>query len=326
MSGAKKNLIPNWQSLLSKPLIRDILELDRFSELSLREWSAASQNLDELEAVLYFHLEPERRKLRSQLIESLQKVKLQQFKIKNWIRLVDYQFSNEPLSCAVSLCSPEGGGRFNVGIELDPGTLHPWPALYLAQDHETAYREKFQMECRGSVDGLSPDELALNPGINYTALSLNGELHRVFNLNSDEFVAGLALILSKIKMPQRAKELAKKLKISRKKLFMVRNSEQVRSMVLKNNWRTLPIQFGLPSHSHILAELIKAAGYEAILYKSTKGPGNCLAVFPSQMDQRSYVEVAGKVLPSVKHKKLDLHSAKELEGWQYTPRRFHPPS
>jgi hypothetical protein len=182
------------------------------------------------------------------------------------------------------------------------------------------------MESKGSVDGLKPEELALNPEVNYTALSLNGELHRVFNLNDDKFIADLAIILGKIKMPQRAKELAKKLKIPRTKLLMVKSSEQVRNMALKNNWRTLPIQFGLPSQSHILAELIKAAGYEAILYKSTKGPGNCLAIFPSQMDEGSYIEVAGKVLSSVKHKKLDLHSAKELEGWQYTPRRFHPPT
>jgi hypothetical protein len=118
MSGTYKKLIQSRQSLPSKTAIRDILELDRFSELNLREWSAASINLDELEAVLYFHLEPERRKLRSQLIESLQKVKLYPHKIKNWIRLVDYQFCDEPLSCAGSLCSPGGGGRFNVGIGL----------------------------------------------------------------------------------------------------------------------------------------------------------------------------------------------------------------
>jgi hypothetical protein len=148
----------------------------------------------------------------------------------------------------------------------------------------------------------------------------------VFNLNDDKFLVDLAVILGKIRMPQRAKELAKKLKIPRTKLLMVKTSEQLRSMALKNNWRTLPIQFGLPSQSHILAELIKAAGYEAILYKSTKGQGNCLAIFPGQMDERSYIEVAGKVLSSVKHKKLDLHSSKELEGWQYTPRRFHPPT
>ena len=72
MSGTKKNIIPGLQSLPSKPLMRDILELDRFSESNLREWRTASENLDELEAVLYFHLEPERRKLRFQLIESLQ--------------------------------------------------------------------------------------------------------------------------------------------------------------------------------------------------------------------------------------------------------------
>ena len=323
MARPKRPSIPSRPPPPANKPSRNILELDRFSEASLREWKAASENLDELEAVLYFNLEPERRKLRPQLLEALQSVKPLEYPIENWVRLVDYQYGLEPLSCAGSLCSPEGGGRFNVGIELDTGTLPPWPALYIAENQETAFREKFQMESKSDVDGLSPAELALNPGVNYSVLSLHGNLHRVFDLRKDTSVAALAQILGKISMPPRARELAKKLGIPSAELFMVKSPEQVRDMALKNNWRTLPIQFGLPSQSHILAELIRASGFEAILYKSTKGPGDCVAIFPSLMDGRSYIEVAGQILPGVKHRRLDVNSAKDLEGWEHTPRRFH---
>jgi hypothetical protein len=43
--------------------------------------------------------------------------------------------------------------------------------------------------------------------------------------------------------------------------------------VLARNWRVLPAQFGMPAQSHVLAELIRVAGFEAIQYHSTKGPG-----------------------------------------------------
>jgi hypothetical protein len=324
MARPKRSVIPSRPPPPANKEPRNILELDRFSEANLREWNAASQNLDELEDVLYFNLEPERRKLRPQLIEALQSVNPLEYPIENWFRVVDYQYSHEPLSCAGSLCNPEGGGRFNVGIELDPGTLAPWPALYIAQNYETAFRERFQMESTNDVDGLTPAELALNPQVNFTTLSLQGELYRVFDLRKNSSVEALAKILSKITMPTRARELAKKLGIPSAELFMVKTPEQVRGMALKNNWRTLPVQFGLPSQSHILAELIRAAAFEAILYKSTKGPGDCIAIFPSLMDNRSYIEVAGKVMPGIKHSKLDANTARELEGWEYTPRKFHP--
>lgn len=324
MARSKKRAIPSRPPLpVSRPP-RNILELDRFSEANLREWNAASQNLDELAAVFQFGLEPERRKLRPQLLEALQAVEPLVYHIENWVRLIDYQYGLEPLSCAGSLCSPEGGGRFNIGIELDPGTLSPWSALYIAENHETAFREKFQLESKGDVDGLTPAELALNPGVNYTAISLCGKMYRVFDLRKDSSVAALAKVLGKIAVPPRARELVKKLKMPASELLMVRTPEQLLHVVLKNNWRTLPIQFGLPSQSHILAELIRAAGFEAILYQSTKGPGNCLAIFPGLMDGRSYLEVVGKTLPGVKHARLDVSSARELEGWEYVPRKFHP--
>lgn len=324
MARVKKRVIPSRPPPPVNKPPRNILELDRFSEANLTRWNAASQNLDELEAVLYFNLEPERRKLRTQLIEALQSIEPLVFAIDGWVRLIDYQFGNEPLSCAGSLCSPEGGGRFNAGIELDPGTLSPWPALYIAQNYETAHREKFQMESKGLVDGLTPAELALNPGVNFTALSLQGRLHRVFDLRKISSVKPLALVLKKISMPSRARELTKKLNIPSAQLFMVKTPEQVLDTALKNNWRTLPIQFGLPSQSHILAELIRAAGFEAILYKSTKGPGDCLAIFPDMIDGSSYVELLGQALPGIKHRRLDANSAKDLEGWEFTPRKFHP--
>lgn len=294
---------------------RGILELERFSEESLTQWHAAAQNLDELEDVLYFNLEPERRKLRNDLIEALKVNKFKELHLNGWLRIVDYQFSLEPLSCSGSLRSY--GGRFNAGMELDSGNLKPWPALYIAENLETAFREKFHIKSSDLIDGLTPNELALQPGNSHSNVSLEGKLFRVFDMTSDQPLIPIAQILKRIKLPAKAKELQKRLKIPASKLFMITTSKQVYDMALNSNWRTLPVQFGLPAKSHILAELIRAAGFEAILYKSTQGPGKCLAVFPDLLDERSYIEIIGEAPRELKHRRLDSNSSKDLDGWNF---------
>lgn len=184
----------------------------------------------------------------------------------------------EPLSAAGSLHGY--GGRFNAGADLDPGTLDPWPALYIAENQETAFRERFQIASTQTVDGLSPQELALARSTSYSTVFLNGQLHDLFDMTSPSSLEAVAKVLGRIRMPAKARFLQKKLRISATDLRMIRTGQQLYDNVLTRNWRTLPVQFGLPAAGHVLAELIRAAGFGGILYRSTKGPARCVAVFP----------------------------------------------
>ena len=147
-----------------------ILELDRFSTADIDRWQKLSSDLDEFTALLYFGVEPARRRLRSKLCDALKQASGTALDLRNWARVVTYQYSLQPLSCAGSLQSV--GGRFNAGFELDGNTLNPWPALYLAEDFETAYREKFQLASTDLTDGLKPDELALEHAVGHTTIFL----------------------------------------------------------------------------------------------------------------------------------------------------------
>lgn len=83
-----------------------------------------------------------------------------------------------------------------------------------------------------------------------------------------------------------------------------------------SNWRTLPVQFGLPAPSHAVAELVRAAGYEAIVYRSTQGGGRCVAVFPDLIDSGSFIELASPAPSEVEYTRLDAGSADALAGWE----------
>lgn len=295
------------------PPVKTILELDRFSEESLERWSELSADLDELHDILYFNLEPERRRRRSELLKALQETPAEPLQLENWARIVDYQWTLYPLSAAGSLTSI--GGRFNAGTEIDSQTFSPWPSLYLASDHATAYREKFQIEAGQTVDGLSPEELALTPGQSHTTVFLNGKLSRIFPLTPAALVP-VARVLGKIKMPERAERIKKKLKFASNDLRMMTTGKQLYDAAAVHNWRVLPVQFGLPAASQILAELIRAADFEAVSYQSSKSGGTCLAIFVDRLAPGSYIELSG-IPPDQTIARLDETTAEELAGWAH---------
>ncbi len=297
-----------------------ILELDRFSSQDLEKWERASESLNELWDVLHFGVEPQRRKLSHQLIEAIKGVGPIAVPLDRWVRVVTYQYSLEPLSCAGSLQAL--GGRFNAGYELDANTLRPWPALYLAQNFETAFREKFQLSKDELVDGLTPEELSLETATSHSTVFVNGRLERVFDMSTFTTLNSVARILRKIKMPSEAVALTKKLKFGNNDVFMITTGPQLFNAAVKQNWRTLPTQFGLPAPSHTLADLIRSAGYEAILYPSSKGGGKCLAVFPSNLSDSSFVELADTPINTSTVKRLDQNTASKLEGWESVPRQY----
>lgn len=238
--------------------------------------------------------------------------------IQSWTRAVKYQYSFQPFSCAGSLQSV--GGRFNAGFELDDNTLNPWPALYIAENFETSYREMYQLASADLTDGLKPDELALEHAVGLTAVLLNGRMENVFDMTTFVTLNSVGRIFRDVKMPKEASQLAKKLRISDGNMIMVQSGQQLHNAIVKNNWRVWSMQFGIPAPSQTMAELIKAAGYEGILYPSSKGPGRCLTIFPENLSDQSYVELIGSAPSASTITRLDSNTSASLEGWDSIPR------
>lgn len=149
-------------------------------------------------------------------------------------------------------------------------------------------------------------------------------LSRLFDLRDPTSLLAVTAVLRKIRMPARARQLKKALQIPPGGLYMAHTPMQLHEMVTRHNWRLWPVQFGLPSPSHILADLILQAGYEGILYRSSKGPADCIALFPERLASGSFVELADAAPSGVGHTRLDWESASELAGWRSVPRNKRP--
>jgi RES domain-containing protein len=290
-----------------------ILELDRFSRADLHKWSQASKDLDQLHSELYFGVEPERQRYREEIREALRSSNAGPFAFQRWARIVRYRYSDQPLSSAGSLTGP--GGRFNIGCEVNAAS-RPFPALYLAENQETAYREFFQIENDLSFHGLTSEELALTNSSSVSIVYVNGHLEQVFDATDQRALAKVAKVFAKIKQPQRVKDFARRLGMRPRGGFMIRTVAHL-NWAITSNWRAWPIQFEMPSPSQIFGQLLLDAGFEGVRYSSTKHSGRmCLAVFPSNLaSDRTVVELADRPPAVVAHQRLDLSSCEALCGW-----------
>ena len=286
--------------------------LDQFTERDLETWRTLSADLDELHAELYFKLQPQRIRRKQEIVDALTLRNPKPLEFDSWVRMVDYRYANSPLSVLGSLRGV--GGRFNIGMDTDQSITPPFPALYLGDSLETAYRERYQIasQAETAATGLSPEDMAL--GVSCTSVRVRGRVERCVDVSDPKNLLAICKVLAKIKMPESARRLMRRLKLGPGQVFMITSAAQLGAALQDQNWRARPTQFGIPSISQQFAELAKSAGYEGILYRSTKNPvGKCLALFTDNLgSDRTYVELVDPSPDTVVHRRLDLNSADEL--------------
>jgi RES domain-containing protein len=281
-----------------------LIELERFTQASLRQWLAAKANLDALQRALYFELEPLRQSNEGRLLDALRSRALASFSFEGWSRIVDYRYALEPLSVAGSLKGE--GGRFNIGGDLSPAAFTAFPALYVAEDYEAAFRERFATSTSPRPRGLSAQELALRTPGSFTQLRLRGLAESVIDVGDLEALRPFVSILREFPIPRDARQIARRLGV-RPPPWLIRSPVTLQRQLLHPNWRMLPQQFDLPSNSQIFGRIAAAAGLHGILYPSARQLSKrCLALFPQNWaDSGSFVEVADDVPQGARLTRID---------------------
>lgn len=256
---------------------------------------------------LYYHLAKLRRLHHADLVAALRAAVPLPIELKRWTRIVEYRYSTESLSAAGSM---EVGGRFNIGRDLDPRVFPPFPALYIAEDFETAYREKFGAPSKSSgTAAFKGQEFALRHPGSFTSVELVGEVLQVFDLTATRSLGPFTNVIRSFAISADLETLAKKLGI--KPPWLAATPSVVRRTLLAPHWRGMPAQFEIPANSQVFGRLLIEAGFEGVLYPSSKGSGLCIAVFPESLAAgESYVELADESPAGVRVTRMDA------ETWQ----------
>lgn len=251
--------------------------LEQFSRASLSQWKVAGRNLTALNSALFFGLESQRAENANALVDAVRLGVTGPFAFQDWARIVDWRYSTAPLSMAGSVHGD--GGRFNIGSTLNPAAYSPFPALYLAEDFETAYRERFALNRTGTVGGLTAEELALRRPTSFTHVKLQGSVDSIIDIGNPETLKAIATVIAKFKIPHNVLSMARALSL--RPLGLIRTTAGLQHQLLHPNWRVQPSQFDLPANSQIFGRLCVAAGVHGILYPSAKNSSKrCLVLFP----------------------------------------------
>ncbi len=225
------------------------------------------------------------------------------FEFSAWKRIVDYQFSLNPLSARGSMLN-DPGGRFNIGSISRFKSL-TFPALYLAEDFETAYKEKKGLYQKEKVSGLTAEELALTSNNSITVVSVQGKIDEVLDITQSSPLKNFFDLIKTIHLPPDFIRRANKLNVP--PLLHVRSLDELHAGLLTPYWRNLPMQVDIPANSQILGQIADAADIQAILYPSKMSAHKrCLAIFPKNFaESTAFIQLEGPVPPKVTHNCLN---------------------
>lgn len=255
--------------------------LDEFSDLNVRQWAAKADVMEQYQVGLHYALEAQRKLVRGDLYRALQNAALQEpLEFSHWVRLCQYRYSHQPLNAYGSIIG--AGGRFNFGDALDNVDAIPFPALYIAENRTVAIREYFGL-APSDRRALTPEELSLTPKKPVTVVYVDGIIQNVLDLTRPSRLKPFVDILASLKIPDEVNQMAAKAGLSPRSL--VTSAEMMTQSLYEQNWRGWPRQHGIPANCQLFGKLAWEAGFDAILYRSTKGSGRCLAVFPQNLDK-----------------------------------------
>jgi len=274
--------------------------LDAITPHAIKTWVKCHQKIVDYTAQHYAFFASRRSQVMEELKQSLLDEQKEFSLDKTWKRIISQQFSNAPLSTTGSvLYFP--GGRFNIG-KMDTERFPQFPALYLAEDTETAYLESMGIARSEKIEGLSAMELTVAG--NFSHFNILGKLIRVLDLLNKDTLFKFYEIIKDIQLPIYFRREANQLGIN--PCLPVSSLNQLYETITTENWRFAPMQLDTPANSQIIGQIARSAGLEAILYASAKNNHRSLCIFPENFENSdAYLEIVGNVADTVIGTRLD---------------------
>jgi len=284
--------------------------LDRFSVGDINKWIAFKDRFLKYHWDYYNDLAYQRSKIADKIKESLLGAAQKALTFKKWQRAVKYKYANEPFSVAGSLIDP--GGRFNVG-DINPSQFPPFPALYLASDKETAIQELLsqKIDPKQNIQKLDPLDFALTSHDSIAIVSLSGSIGSIINLKEPKGLQPFVDLIKDFPVSDSLKKTSKA--IGEQEPELIRTVSKLLDILLDPNWRLWPMQFDVPVTSQIFGQLVSEAGIEGVLYTSKFTGNDCLAIFPHNFEEGSFIQLDDEAPKETKICHLDTKTWNEIK-------------
>ena len=147
-------------------------------------------------------------------------------------------------------------------------------------------------------------DFALTNPTSVVSISLSGALDSIINLREPEKLQPFVDLIKDFSVPDYLKKSAKN--IGEREPELIRTVSKLVDSLLDPNWRLWPMQFDVPVASQIFGQLVSEAGIEGILYPSKFTDQDCLAIFPQNFEEGSFVQMDDQAPPEIKICRLDV--------------------
>lgn len=307
----RKRHIRYIQPKTSSPQARSpFVLLDQFSVEDIHKWIAFKEQFLKYHWDYYNDLAYQRSKIADKIKRSLLGAAQKAFTFEKWQRAVKYKYANEPFSAAGSLTDP--GGRFNIG-DINPSQFPPFPALYLASDKDTALQELLsqKIDPKQGIPKIGPLDFALTSHDSIAIVSLSGDIDSIINLKEPKDLQPFVDLIKDFSVPDSLKKISKT--IGEREPELIRTVSKLMDSLLDPDWRLWPMQFDVPVASQIFGQLVSEAGIEGILYTSKFTCNDCLAIFPQNFEESSFIQLDDEAPGETKICRLDSRTWSDIQ-------------
>ncbi len=286
--------------------------LDRFSAEDVRQAREFADKLLAFHWKYYTELAFQRYQARDAIRTALLEADAGRYEFSGWQRLIRYQWSLVPLSSAGSLQDP--GGRFNFGA-IDRPRFPVFPALYIAQDKETALQEVLGQPLSHTVKHGEAEvtalDLALAKPDSITCVAVSGALESCVDLTQPRRLSPLVDVIKEFTLSSDVARMARSLKIPPPRV--ITRLDQLMGELLRVDWRDYPAQVDVPSNSQIFGQIVMGAGIDGIVFPSKFSGKNCVALFPERLaDSESCVDIVDPTPDPRVIRRLDRDTWRQL--------------
>ena len=283
--------------------------LDHFSITDIHKWLSMKDQFLKYYWDYHNDLAYQRSKIADKIKESLLGAAQKPFTFEKWQRAVKYKYANDPLSVAGSLIDP--GGRFNVG-DINPSQFPSFPALYVASNKDTAIQELLNQKIDPSQKDLKLDPLdfALTSYDSIAIVSLSGSIGSIIDLKDQKSLQPFIDLIKDFTVPDSLKRAA--IAIGEREPELIRTVPKLIDVLLDYKWRLWPMQFDVPVASQIFGQMVSEAGIEGISYTSKFTSKDCLAIFPQNFEESSFIQLDDEAPQGTKICRLDPTTWSEI--------------
>ena len=284
--------------------------VEYFTDAEIEAWLNRGADYQSYHYLWYFELEAQRAARQEELLDALRRSPAVDVKLTGgWGRALQYVYSHTPLSCIGSL--KWVGGRFNYGNDIDRTRFPPFPALYLAEDIETGIREMLGLTSQDIRSGLTAHELSLCSENGLAWVSVEGAVNNVFDLTTSSNLKAFTDVIASFQLSSHVRQLERVLGLATMKI--ITDSAHLHTTFMAEEWRQNPVMWNTPANPQLIGHLLTQAGFEGVLYSSTRTSKLSLALFTRQFRNSSSVVRVKNPPPTATCCELSATTFEDLE-------------